>query len=340
MSCNIASRSRIVILVFISLLFCCVFSVQAESESPAQKLHVPTYFPFKFGQMQITALYDGNIPVPRKILFNASRLEMEELLARNFITGEIPSSVNAYLIDTGSKLILVDTGAGDVLSSALKYYGHLTENIEKAGYKPDQINAILITHCHRDHLGGLLDSKDKPVFPNATVYVPKVGYEFWSNKENESKYPERFLPYFKLTQKLAPIFLAMDKWKTYADGENPIPDVPEIRAIATPGHAPGLSAFEITSEGKKFVIWGDIIHVAALQMPKPEITVIYDLDPEQAAASRLSILKYVAAAKALVAGMHLPFPGIGHVRMDGVDTFSWVPVEFRYDIDKNTNEYY
>lgn len=312
----------------------------ATTNAPVKKHQVPTNFPFTFGKFQITVLYDGNIPVGKNILFNTTPEEMEAMLARNFIFDEIPSSVNAYLINTGSKLILVDTGAGHTLDFLGPILGHLTESLADAGYKPEQIDAVLVTHCHRDHLGGLLDDKDKPVFSNAIVYVPRIDNDFWLNKENESKYHERYLPYFKLTQKTEPIFSAMGKWKTYEHGSNPMPDVPEIKAIGTPGHTPGLSAFEITSEGKKFVIWGDVVHVASLQMSNPAITIIYDLFPDQAAASRLEILQYVSSNKALTAGMHLPFPGVGHVRDEGQESFTWVPVEYAYKIDKNENIYY
>ncbi|HMA65305.1 MAG: MBL fold metallo-hydrolase [Fibrobacterota bacterium] len=305
------------------LLFGNTFGACAENLKP--KAQVPGYYRVSLGQFQITALHDGNASLEGELFLGISEAEKEELLSRMFITGGITSSVNAYLINTGSKLVLVDAGGGNVYGSSM---GHLAKNLREAGYRPHQIDAIVITHAHPDHIGGLLDTNDKPVFPRAKVYISVPESAFWLSEENEANAPETMKSLFALVQKIAAIYSTTDKWKTFYDGDTPIPCIPGIRAILTPGHSAGMAAFEVTSDNQKLLIWGDIVHASAIQMPKPFVSFAYDLDYGAAIATRLSQFEIVAAEKTFVAGSHLAFPGLGHVRKDGQQTYSWVPVDF------------
>ncbi len=297
----------------------------ACAENLAPKAQVPGYYRVSLGQFQITAIHDGNTSLERELFFGISETEKEELLSRMFISGEISASVNAYLINTGSKLVLVDAGAGNAYGSSL---GRLTKNLRQAGYKPHQIDAIVITHAHPDHIGGLLDSNDKVVFPRATIYISAPEADFMLSEENEANAPETMKPLFAMAQKTAAIYSATGKWKTFYDGDTPIPCIPGIRAILTPGHSAGMAAFEVTSDNQKLLIWGDIVHASAIQMPKPFVSFAYDLDYGAAIASRTNQLEIAATEKMFVAGSHLAFPGFGHVRKDDQQTFSWVPVDF------------
>jgi glyoxylase-like metal-dependent hydrolase (beta-lactamase superfamily II) len=305
------------------MLFGSTEGICAEQLKP--KSQVPGYYRAGIGQFQVTAIQDGISLMSRDLFFGISETEKEELLSRMFITGDIPSSVNAYLINTGTKLVLVDAGAGSVYGSTL---GHLPENLRAAGYKPCQIDAVLITHAHPDHIGGLLDDKDKPVYPKATVYISVPESDFWMSEENEANAPEMMKSLFALVQKTAAIYSAGEKWKTFYDGEAPIPGIAGITAILTPGHSAGMAAFEISSNDQKLLLWGDIVHASAIQMPNPFVSFAYDLDYGGAISSRLGQLECVAAEKGLVAGSHLAFPGFGHVRKDGQQSFTWVPVDF------------
>jgi glyoxylase-like metal-dependent hydrolase (beta-lactamase superfamily II) len=305
------------------LLFGNTFGACAENLKP--KAQVPGYYRVSLGQFQITALHDGNSSMARELFFGISETEKAELLSRMFIDGEIQSSVNAFLINTGSKLVLVDAGSGNAYGSSM---GNITKNLREAGYRPNQIDAIVITHAHPDHIGGLLNAYDSAVFPRATIYISVPEADFMLSEENEANAPETMKPLFAMTQKTAAIYSATGKWKTFYDGDAPIPGIPGIRAILTPGHSAGMAAFEVTSDNQKLLIWGDIVHASAIQMPKPFVSFAYDLDYGTAIATRFNQLETVAAGKTFVAGSHLAFPGLGHVRKDGEQTFSWVPVDF------------
>jgi glyoxylase-like metal-dependent hydrolase (beta-lactamase superfamily II) len=311
------------VLVVIFLLFVGVSVVFADI--PMKLNQVSGYYRIQLGKFQITTIFDGGITVPKANLLNISEAELQELLGKAFIFGEIPSSVNTYLINTGSKLILVDTGAGYLLGAGL---GYLPQNLKAAGYEPWQIDAILITHAHRDHFGGLLDEKDRLVFPRAKVYINRLEYEYWMSKDNQAQAPAKFLPYFALMQKTAPILQAKGLFRTFEGNEAPIRSIPEIRAIPEYGHTAGMTAFEVTSEDQKIYIWGDIVHAVSLQMPDPGVGISYDLYADRAAATRDMVFNTVAPQKTLVAGAHTPFPGMGHVLQTGADSFAWVPITY------------
>ena len=189
--------------------------------------------------------------------------------------------------------------------------GRVVENLVLAGINVDQIDAILLTHLHPDHFGGMT-IEGKQVFKNAEVYVSEADAKFWLSVESAEKAQPEFKPYFEM---------AADAIKPYAHRLKPIPSNGEISAgvsaLPLPGHTVGHTGYMFSSEKQQMLVWGDVVHNAALQFTKPDVTLAFDTDAAQAAAARKRAFDMAAADRLLVAGMHLPFPGLGFVERAG-----------------------
>lgn len=295
----------------------------AQAEAPKAETQVPGYYRIQLGQFEITALYDGAIQLDAKLLKNASAAELQRLLSRKFVGNpKMQTAVNAYLINTGSRLVLVDTGAAKLFGPTL---GHVLQNMKAAGYEPAQVDTVIITHLHGDHMGGLNDAGGQPLFSNAKILVSKKDNDFWLSQQIADRAPTQVQPFFKMARDTAAPYQARGRWETFEDGSELAPG---IRAVAANGHTPGHTAYAVESGGQKLLIWGDLVHAHAVQFTRPGVAIEFDIDRKQAVATRRSIMKDMAASKSLVAGMHLPFPGIGHVRAEGKGSYSWVPIEF------------
>lgn len=293
------------------------------AEAPMVKTQVPGYYRINLGLFEITALYDGVIELDATILKNVKPAELNRLLARMFVAHpKMPTAVNAYLVNTGTQLVLIDTGAATHFGPTL---GHVAENLKAAGYDPSRVDIILITHMHGDHIGGLNDADGKPIYPNAKIFVAKAENDFWLSQKAADSAPAKDKPFFKLAHDVTAPYLANGKWQTFPEGSELIPG---IRTVEAKGHTPGHTAYAVESQGQKLLIWGDLVHAHAVQFSRPGVSIEFDIDQKQAIATRRSIMKLVAADKSLVAGMHLPLPGIGHVRADGKGSYTWVPIEF------------
>ncbi|HEY3433645.1 MAG TPA: MBL fold metallo-hydrolase [Rhodocyclaceae bacterium] len=295
----------------------------AQAEAPQIKTQVPGYYRLMVGKAEVTALFDGSIQLDSSLLKNATPKEVQSLLARMFASyPKMQTGVNAFLINTGSKLVLVDTGAAKLFGPTL---GQVIDNIKASGYSPEQVDVVLITHLHADHFGGLIGADGKPTFPKAEVLVPKTDADFWLSPEVAAKAPEGKQGFFKLARDVAAPLLASGKWKTFNTGDALVPG---FTAVPAPGHTPGHTAYRLDSDGQQLLLWGDLVHSASAQFAKPDITIEFDTDQKKAAESRRKLFKQASADKTLVAGAHLPFPGLGHVRAEGKGSYAWVPVEF------------
>jgi len=315
-------RRLIHFIMFGSIVFFGVIHV-VYSEAPMVKTQVPGYYRMQLGQFEMTALYDGRIELDAQLLKNVQPGDLDRLLKRFFVGNpKMATSVNAYLINTGPHLVLVDAGAGKLFGDSL---GHIAENIKAAGYDPSQVDTILITHMHGDHIGGLNDAEGKPVYPNANIFVAKAESDFWLSEEKAEKAPEEQKRFFNMARDISSQYLANGKWQTFVPrGEL----VPGIRAIDVKGHTPGHTAYVVGSDKQKLVIWGDVIHAYAVQFAKPSTSIDFDIDQKKAVITRCALMKTIAADGSLVAGMHLPFPGIGHILAEGQGSYAWVPIEF------------
>ena len=300
-----------------------VFLPAAHAEAPKAEHQVPGYYRVQLGQFEVTALYDGSIELDVKLLRNIGAGELQRLLSRMFVGNPgMQTAVNAYLVNTGDHLVLVDAGAGKLFGPSL---GHIVQNMKAAGYDPTQVDTILITHLHGDHMGGLNDANGEPVFPKARVLVPQADHDFWLSPEVADKAPSVLQPFFKMARDSAAPYLARGQWHTFTEASVLVPG---IRAVRANGHTPGHTAFAVESEGQKLLVWGDLVHAHAVQFARPGVSIEFDIDQKLAIATRRGIMKKMADSASLVAGMHLPFPGIGHVRTDGKERYVWVPVEY------------
>ena len=307
--------------VFASILFV-LFSALALAEAPPAQTQVPGYYRFALGGFQITALYDGPTNLDAGLFKNAPRAEIQKQLARFFIDGPaLQTAVNAFLVSIDGKLALIDTGAAKLFGPNL---GRIVNNLQAAGYSPDQIDIVLLTHPHGDHVNGLITPEGERVFVNADIWSSKGENDFWLDRETTAKAPNEAKPFFKIAQDAASPYLASGQWKIFS-GEQEL--LPGIHTLETSGHTPGHTSYLLRNGGKTMIVLGDLVHNHAIQFSRPDVAIEFDTHPKKAVAARKTVFARASREKLLVAGMHLPFPGIGHIRQEG-KTFVWVPVEF------------
>jgi glyoxylase-like metal-dependent hydrolase (beta-lactamase superfamily II) len=294
--------------VALALAVTLLFSAAAGAGAPQQKTQAAGYYRMMLGEFEVTALSDGTFMANLdKLLTNITPQQLNSALTRSFLTDPVETSVNGFLINTGSKLVLVDTGAGTLFGPTL---GGLLSNLKAAGYRPEQVDEIYITHMHGDHVGGLAVD-GKLVYPNATVRADQQEADFWLSKAHMDAAPaERKEGYQGAMSMLNP-YVAAGKFKPFS-GDTEL--VPGIRAVPTPGHTAGHTRYVVESKGQRLVLWGDLMHVAAVQFPDPSVTIHFDTDSVMAATQRKKVFADVAEHGSWVAGAHLSFPGIGHLR--------------------------
>jgi glyoxylase-like metal-dependent hydrolase (beta-lactamase superfamily II) len=296
---------------------------QAVTAPPAQlKTQVPGYYRMQLGAFEITALFDGVFEMDTKMLLGAKPGEIQSLVARMFQTmPAVPTAVNAYVVHTGKNLVLIDAGSAKLFGPSL---GFTVDNMRAAGIAPEHIDTVLITHLHGDHVNGIIDAQGRAVFPRATVHVAKADADFWLSEEVSAKAPKEAQGFFKMARDAIAPYRAAGRYKTF---DRDMELVPGISAVASPGHTPGHTSFLMRSNGQQLMMWGDIIHNFAVQFVNPDIAFEFDVDSKQAVVTRRIALENAAKEKYWVAGSHMPFPGIGHVRKDDA-IYTWVPIEY------------
>jgi glyoxylase-like metal-dependent hydrolase (beta-lactamase superfamily II) len=279
----------------------------------------PGFYRFRLGDFRVTVLSDGTAPrdLP-KIMSDPEKVRREFAASHQALPVEL--SINCYLIDTGAQIILVDTGAGELFGGSS---GQLVANLRAAGYRPEDIGAVLLTHIHGDHSGGL-SVGGQAVFPNAVVYVDRRDPEHWLSAQGEARAPANRKTTFKQSHQTVDPYLKAGKLRSF-DGASEL--FPGVSSVPEYGHTPGLSGYLIESRGQRLLLWGDIVHAAEVQFRDPGVTVEYDVDPPAAIAARQRILADAARQGYWVGGAHLSFPGLGHVRAEQAG-FSWVPAPY------------
>jgi glyoxylase-like metal-dependent hydrolase (beta-lactamase superfamily II) len=314
-------RWKKVVAGLVAVAACVAYATRAHSAAPAAKTQAPGYYRMMLGDFEVTAISDGVVTLPMgKLLTNVKPQRVEQWLKRAFLQDPIPTSVNAFLVNTGSKLVMIDTGAGVLFGPTLN---KLVDNLKAAGYQPEQIDEIYITHMHGDHVGGLM-SGDKMAFPNATVRADKRDADFWLSQAKMDAAKGDDKNAFKGAMVSLNPYIAAGKFKPF-DGATEL--VPGVRAVSAYGHTPGHTTYLVESKGQSMLMLGDLMHVAAVQFPNPAVTIQFDSDAKAAAAARKKVFADVAKNGHWIAVAHVSFPGIGHIRQDGAG-YVYYPVNY------------
>ncbi len=276
-----------------------IMSVLMGAGTSAQKTEAKNIFTYKTGSFEVDLLSEGQQKGNAGILIGAT----SEMLQECVPDGTFPNATNAFLVRMSGKNILVDTGLGR----------ELFKNLQSLGVTENDIDVILITHMHGDHIGGLLKNGEA-TFPQAEIYLPQPEYTYWMSDDEMNRLPDNRRGGFLSARNVANVYknkLHLFQPEMLGDLSSPV--LPGIYAFAAYGHTPGHTAYLLKSGEDEILIWGDLTHAMAIQMSYPGVAVTYDVNPEDAIDSRRKVLEYVTANDILIAGMHIAYPAIGKV---------------------------
>lgn len=294
-----------------------------ETKSIPHQKQVVGFYQHQIGNTQITALLDGTNYLSPALFKDIPATEVTQILKKYHADQAkgVQTSVNAFLVNTGSSLVLVDSGASSCNGPD---FGSVHKNLIATGYKPEQVDTILLTHLHPDHVCGI-STKGVANFPNATVYVANAEANYWLDPKQAAKLPQDKQAKFKQTvekiQQAVQPYQAKKHFKTFKLGDK----VKGFEVISTPGHF----SFAFKSGNEEIVFVGDIVHSHSIQFDQPETAIDFDVDPKKAVQTRLAQFARLARNGQTVAAPHLPFPGIGHIYSKDGKSYQWIPVHFK-----------
>jgi glyoxylase-like metal-dependent hydrolase (beta-lactamase superfamily II) len=286
----------------------------ARAGAPPAGKQAPGFYRYKVGDDEITVLHDGarTFPMPDIFVRNVSKDQaLAAAEAAYMPKGMVTIPFNPTVINTGSKLVLIDSGYGPGIAPSV---GLLPTNMAAAGIDPNQIDIVILSHLHPDHINGIRTAGDSLAFPQAEIKLPAPDWAFWADDGNMSRAQGFMGDYFKNFHRVFdPI---KDKVTKYEWGQEVATG---ITALDTRGHTPGHTSFVVASGSSKVLIQSDVTNIPELFLRHPDWHVMFDIDPQQAAVTRHKFYDMAAAEKALIIGFHFPFPSMGHVEQDGAN---------------------
>jgi glyoxylase-like metal-dependent hydrolase (beta-lactamase superfamily II) len=296
-------------------------STSTPSQADANQ-QAPGFYRYKVGDIEVTAINDGFARRPLEgFVRNAELVQVQQAMQEAFLPGDaLPITFTTLVLRrNGGGLTLIDTGNGDMGAPTS---GHWMRNFRAAGFDPSQVETVVISHFHGDHINGLRLKDGTAVFPKAQVMVPTAEWAFWMDDARMNQAPEAMKGAFQsVRQVFGPI--ASDVKRYEADKEV----VPGLTAIAAPGHTPGHTAYMLSSGSGKLMVMSDITNHPALFVRNPDWAAVFDMDADQARVTRRRMLDMAATEKAQVSFYHAPFPATGHIAKDG-NSFRFVPVQW------------
>lgn len=263
-----------------------------------------TEFPSQqIGEFSVTAVSDGYLSASLDLLSNIDPVEASGLQQQAGVLDPSSIHINCYLVRGRGRTVLIDAGAGGFK----QWGGKLKANLALAGVQPADIDTILLTHAHPDHVGGLVDPSGEAVFPDSELVVHQHEISFWEDDGSLSRASERARGNFLLARQVFDLY--RERVRTFAQGSV----LPGISAMPLLGHTAGHSGYCIESQGKSALIWGDIVHFPQIQIARPDVSIAFDQDPILSAGTRSRLLDVVSSDKLLVAGMHFGELGFAHI---------------------------